>query len=223
MNILKSIPFCNSLERKFFFIMNIIVCGVFSQYWRKFTGQKMSSQCLSLFTLLIRCPPFFLFVELKKHILKQLLLYPFIIVKNMFANNCRSQIKIIHLIWWTVQNVKKIIIYLLFIIRCLMEIQHRDFHLLSAGQSTYDIVFHSYKKEGTCKTQLLYLSNEKPSYMGTSWGYLVKPFGPKPQSYELYESRLNAENKFYNLRTELELVGDMTFHQRGERWLAQML
>lgn len=35
--------------------------------------------------------------------------------------------------------------------------------------------------------------------------------------------RVNAENKFYNLQTELELVGDMTFHQRGERWVAQML
>lgn len=35
--------------------------------------------------------------------------------------------------------------------------------------------------------------------------------------------RVNAENKFYNLQTELELVGDMTFHQHGERWVAQML
>lgn len=35
--------------------------------------------------------------------------------------------------------------------------------------------------------------------------------------------RVNAENKFYNLQTELELVGDMTFHQRRERWVAQML
>lgn len=86
-----------SLERKFFFfIMNIIVCGVFSQYWRKFTGQKMSSQFLSLLTLLICSPPFLLFVELKKHVLKQLLLYPFIIVNHMLAK-CRSQIKIIYL------------------------------------------------------------------------------------------------------------------------------
>lgn len=35
--------------------------------------------------------------------------------------------------------------------------------------------------------------------------------------------RVNARNKFYNLQTEQELVGDMTFHQTGERWVAQML
>lgn len=65
-----------------------------------------------------------------------------------------------------------------------METQHRDFHLLSSSQSAYDIVFLSYKKEGTCKTAAM-----KNLHTWVQVEVIRKPYGPKSQSCELYESK----------------------------------
>lgn len=101
-----------------------------------------------------------------------------------------------------------------------MENQNRDLQLLSSSQSAYDIVFLSYKKEGTCKN----FYTEAMINLHTWVQVEVTWVNILGQNHKVMKYiRVNAENKFYNFQTELELVGDMTFHQHGERWVAQML